>query len=402
MPDQKTLTYRPQLDGLRFIAVFGVLFYHYSGWLRTLKLPFTVEMGTFISFFFVLSSYLITTILLTNKHRSQSKGEIAYNFLARRTLRIFPAYYFYLLILLLLPYAGHDVHEHPISYFFYLSNFRSYFGQIWDNLTSHLWTLAVEEQFYIAWLWVILVIKDKYLPALLYTIIAAGILFRILFFVLHPGAADETVPMVILTPACMDSFAFGALLAYQHFYNKTSILLLKKIFAFIIPLWITLILTHQRLILLGFDRVFMSIGTMILIEGANRGYTNRFGAFLQHKWITYLGKISYGIYLYHLLIPFVFWKLYNLSTARLLSRHISLTPLTEILVNPVVSFLLYFTLTVLFASASWYFLESPISKLKRHFNYRSRKHPEEPLIFPASIDTVSGSLQKVSPQNKLS
>lgn len=401
MPDQKTLTYRPQLDGLRFIAVFGVLFYHYSGWLRTLKLPFTVEMGTFISFFFVLSSYLITTILLTNKQRNKSTIEIAYNFLARRTLRIFPAYYFYLLILLLLPYAGHDVHEHPFPYFFYLSNFHTYFGQTWDNLTSHLWTLAVEEQFYIAWLWVILMVKDKYLPALLYSIIAAGILFRVLFFVLHPGAPDETVPMVILTPACMDSFAFGALLAYQHFYNKTSVPLLKKLFAFIVPIWIILILTHQRLILLGLDRIFASIGTMILIEGANRGYTNRFGAFLQHRWITWLGKISYGIYLYHLLIPFAFWKVYNLSAARLLSHHISLTPLTEVLVNPAVSFLLYFTLTVLFASASWYFLESPISKLKRHFNYRSRKQ-KEPLIFPASIDTGAHSLQKVSPQNKMS
>ena len=365
-PEHKFLSHRPQLDGLRFIAVFGVLFYHYSGWLRTLKLPFTVEMGTFISFFFVLSSYLITSILLNNKHNGKSSIDTAYNFLARRTLRIFPAYYFYLILLLLLPYAGHDVREHPLSYFLYLSNFRTYFGQVWDNLTSHLWTLAVEEQFYIAWLWLILVIKDKYLPTLLYFIIIGSILFRVSFFLLHPGAADETVPMVILTPACMDSFAFGALLALQHYYKKTSIPFLKKIFTVIVPLWIILILTHQRLILLGLDRVFASIGTMILIEGAEKGYTNGFGKFLQHKWITWLGKISYGIYLYHLLIPFVFWKLYNMLSAK---EHLASEPITFVLINPVVSFLLYFILTVLFASASWYLLESPISKLKRYFNY---------------------------------
>jgi peptidoglycan/LPS O-acetylase OafA/YrhL len=391
MPDHKTLTYRPQLDGLRFIAVFGVLFYHYSGWLRSLQLPFTIEMGTFISFFFVLSSYLITTILLTNKHDHGSTARTAYNFLGRRTVRIFPAYYFYLFILLLLPYAGHDVREHPFVYFFYLSNFHMYTGQVWDNLTSHLWTLAVEEQFYIVWLWIILWIKDKYLPALFYSIIAGGILFRISFFLLHPGAAQDNIQMVILTPACMDSFAFGGLLAYQHFYNKNSIPLLKRLFTVIVPLWIILILTHQRLILLGFDRIFMSIGTMILIEGANRGYTNRFGKFLQHKWITYLGKISYGIYLYHLLTPFLFWKLYNFSTASLLRRHISLSPLTEVLVNPAVSPILYFLLTVLMASASWHFLEAPVNKLKRYFNYKSRKH-DPPIIFPASIDTGSRSL----------
>lgn len=361
-PDHDFLAYRPQLDGLRFLAVFGVLFYHYSGWLRTLKLPFTVEMGTFISFFFVLSSYLITSILLTKKHQRRSTAHTAYNFLARRTLRIFPAYYFYLILLLLLPYAGHDVREHPLTYFLYLSNFHTYFGQIWDTLTSHLWTLAVEEQFYIAWLWLILLVKDKYLPTLLFSIIAAGILFRVSYFILNPAAAEETVPLVILTPACMDSFAFGALLAYQHYYKKTSVPLIKKAYPFILLLWIILILAHQRLILLGLDRIFASLGTMILIEGADRGYTNKFGKFLQHKWITGLGKISYGIYLYHLLIPFLFWKVYNQFVS-------PSSPLTYALVNPAMSFILYFLLTVIFSKLSWRFLEHPISRLKKYFDY---------------------------------
>lgn len=396
MSNQTTLTYKPQLDGLRFLAVFGVLLYHYSTWIRDLLLP---SVGSFISFFFVLSSYLITTILLTNKHRGKSRSQIASNFLARRTLRIFPAYYFYLLLLLLLPWAGHDVQEHPFAYFLYLSNFHTYYSQVWDNLTSHLWTLAVEEQFYIIWLWVIILVRDKYLPALLYAMIIAGIIFRISFFLLHPGAATETIPMVILTPACMDGFAFGALLAYQHYYHQSSVPLLKKLFWIILPIWLILIRTRQELILVGFDRDFVSIGTMILIEGANRGYRNRFGSFLQHKWVTWLGKISYGIYLYHLLTPFAFWRIYDRLAARLLKNNISLDTLTLILVNPVVSVLLYCILTVLVASASWYFLELPISKFKRYFTYRSSAK-DQPVIFPTSIDTGSPSLEKASPQNK--
>ncbi len=361
--ENKSLSYKPQLDGLRFIAVFGVLFYHYNGWINTLNIPFTIDMGTFISFFFVLSSYLITTILLTNKHKGNTVGHTAYNFLVRRTLRIFPAYYFYLLLLLALPYGGHDVKTHPFSYFLYLSNFRTYWSQTWDNLTSHLWTLAVEEQFYIVWLWVILLIPDKYLPRVFYVIIAAGILFRALFFLYHPGAKTEVVPLVILTPSCMDSFAFGGLLAYQQYYRKTNIPLLKTIFLISLPVWIVLVLTHQRLVLISLDRVIAAIGTMALINGATRGrgYTNAFGAFLEHRWVTYLGKISYGIYLYHLFLPYVFWKVYN--------GYIGYKPLTYVLVNPVVSFLLYFVMTALFASASWYLLEKPISGLKRYFNY---------------------------------
>ncbi|HEV2483243.1 MAG TPA: acyltransferase [Puia sp.] len=371
-----SITYRPQLDGLRFLAVFGVLFYHYSTWLRRLELPFTVEMGTFISFFFVLSSYLITTILLNNKNKHGVSGKTAYNFLIRRTLRIFPAYYFYLLLLLLLPIGGWEVRSHPLSYFFYLSNFRTYAAQYWDTLTSHLWTLSVEEQFYIIWLWVILLIPDRLLPLTFYAIMVAGVVFRIVFFTLHVHSAEQTVPMVILTPSCMDTFAYGGLLAWQQYYRRSRVPLYKKIFAVVVPIWVLLILTHQRVLLLGFDRAFCSIGTVILIAGADKGYKNGFGRFLQHPWTIYLGKISYGIYLYHLLVPYVFWKIYNGAAHWLLIKHqVSLTPLAVVLVNPVVSLIFYFILTAIFASVSWYLLELPISRLKRYFTYKTTPRP---------------------------
>ena len=372
-PDTRSIAYKPQLDGLRFLAVLGVVFYHYSDWLHSLQLPF---MGTFIAFFFVLSSYLITSILLKNKTKGLSVGVTAYNFLIRRTLRIFPAYYFYLLLLIFLfPIGGWDVHEHPASYFLYVSNFRTYIIQYWDTLTSHLWTLSVEEQFYLAWPWVILLVPRRYLPAVFYFLMVAGIAFRMLFFALHHHP-DETVPMVILTPSCIDGFAYGGLLAWQQFYHQDRIPLYKKIFAIAIRVWLILLFSHQTLLLLGFDRAFLSIGTMILIAGADKGYKNLFGRFLQHPWVTYLGKISYGIYLYHLLLPYVFWKLYDRMAHWLLLKHqVSLTPLTIFLVNPVVSFILYFALTVLFASASWLLLEQPISSLKRYFSYKLTPRP---------------------------
>lgn len=368
--EDSVIGYRPQLDGLRFCAVFFVLFYHYSDWIRALKLSFTVDMGTFISFFFVLSSYLITTILLTNKERDESRLKTAYHFLVRRTLRIFPAYYFYLLLLVLLPYAGWEVRAHINHYIFYLSNFQLYREQVWNTLTSHLWTLAVEEQFYIVWLWVILLIPNRWLVRVFSLIVVSGVLFRLLYFWLHKEAATEVIPYIILTPACVDSFAFGALLAYQHKQGKTLSPLLKKVFLVVLPVWVLLVALHCKGILLGFDRVFAEIGSMIIIEGANKGYRNGFGRFLEHPVTRYLGKISYGIYLYHLLIPFIFWRIYNLVSAYLLhKRGVDSGGLTIFLVNPAVSFCLYFMLTVLFASASWYVLEQPFSKLKSYFRY---------------------------------
>jgi peptidoglycan/LPS O-acetylase OafA/YrhL len=376
------IEYKPQLDGLRFLAVFFVLFYHYNDWIRTLKIPFTVDMGTFISFFFVLSSYLITTILLTKKRKDPSRRNVALNFLSRRTLRIFPAYYFYLLLLLLLPYAGWDVRDHAPMYFGYMSNFQTYTEQSWNNLTSHLWTLAVEEQFYIVWLWVILFIPDRHLLKVFAAIIVSGIAFRLLYFVLHKQAATEVVPYVILTPANVDAFAFGAILAYLHRVRKTVSPLLKKIFLAVLPIWIALILLHGRIILLGFDRIFAAIGSMIIIEGAGKRYRNVFGRFLENKVVVYLGKISYGIYLYHLLVPFLFWRAYNpLSYYLLHKRGIDLGPLTEFLVNPVVSFCLYFGITVLFSAASWHLLERPVNRLKRYFIYSSTPKKQAPATY---------------------
>jgi peptidoglycan/LPS O-acetylase OafA/YrhL len=362
------------LDGLRFIAVFSVLLYHYSEWIKDQLIP---SIGTFIAFFFVLSSYLITTILLTKKDQDDNRVRVACNFLVRRTLRIFPAYYFYLLILLLLPFAGHDVREHPFLYFSYLSNFHTYFIQSWDPLTSHLWTLAVEEQFYVVWLVVILAVPNRYLVKVFYAIIASGVIFRLAYYYLHPQSATELIPMVILTPSCIDSFACGALLAWLHRRNKSCTPVLKKVFFATLPVWILLIRLHIWLFLAGFDRLFAQIGSMLLIEGASRGYTNMFGNFLQNKVVTYLGKISYGIYLYHLLLPFAFWKLYNSFTFWLLhTRHVDWMGLTIFLVHPVTAFFLYSLMTIGFASLSWYLLERPISRLKRFFNYApSSKEP---------------------------
>jgi peptidoglycan/LPS O-acetylase OafA/YrhL len=234
----------------------------------------------------------------------------------------------------------------------------------------------VEEQFYIVWLWVILLIPDRLLPMTFYVIMAAGVVFRLLYFTLHVHAADQTVPMVILTPSCMDTFAYGALLAWQQYYRRSRVSLYKKIFAVMVPVWILLIALHQKVLLLAFDRAFCSVGTMILIAGADKGYKNGFGRFLQHKWVIYLGKISYGIYLYHLLVPYVFWKIYNSAAHWLMLKYqMSLTPLAVVLVNPVVSLVFYFMLTVVFASISWYLLELPISRLKRYFTYTAAPRP---------------------------
>jgi peptidoglycan/LPS O-acetylase OafA/YrhL len=303
-----------------------------------------------------------------------TRVSIARVFLIRRTLRIFPAYYFYLVLLILLPLSGQYIRDHAGMYFLYLSNFQIYLDQSWGNLTPHLWTLAVEEQFYLLWPWLILFTPDKHLRKVFCWIVVAGFSFRLFFSVFHPGAATETVPMVILTPACIDAFAFGALLAYQHSIGKECGPLLKKIFGFSLPVWIGLSLLHFPAISSGFDRIFVAVFSMIIIEGAGKGYKNIAGRFLENRVVLYLGKISYGIYLYHLVIPFAFWIVFDkISLYVLHARGIRLDGLAKTMAMPWVSALIYLPLTILAATASWFLLEQPISKLKRLFGYSVHK-----------------------------
>jgi peptidoglycan/LPS O-acetylase OafA/YrhL len=350
-----------------------------------------LSLDTLIVFFFVLSSFLITRILLASKKKSLEQGyghtKTAFAFLIRRALRIFPAYYFYLILIMLMPNLGHYLRQHAAMFFFYLGNFRTYSDQIWEATSAHLWTLSIEEQFYVIWPWIILFVPQKFLPRVFYTMIAAGIVFRILFFVLHPASASETVSPSILTPASLDAFGLGGLLACWHGNGKTKNTFLPKLCWVILPFWVLLKIMQDHTLAAGLDKAYAALISMVLIEGASNGYRNHFGRILESRPVTYLGKISYGIYLYHLLVPIVFWRVFFAVAHRLPA---SMKPgyqiLQEFLALPVVNFVAYFLITVLLASASWYFLELPINNLKRYIRYtspnRNRKEKEPSVGLP--------------------
>ena len=143
--------------------------YHFSATLTGLKQIY--DLGSLIVFFFVLSSYLLTRILLDDKQEAKEAGKplrkVALTFLTRRTFRIFPAYYLYLVILMFFPLQGADLRQHPVVYFGYVYNIWIYVSHTWGPYAIHLWTLAVEEQFYLFWPWIILFIPNHSSPKFL-------------------------------------------------------------------------------------------------------------------------------------------------------------------------------------------------------------------------------------------
>ncbi|MGC2321688.1 MAG: acyltransferase [Terriglobales bacterium] len=133
----------PALDGMRALAVFLVILYHFSfDWAPA-------SLG--VLGFFVLSGFLITWLLLKENDKT---GTISLSgFYKRRSLRIFPAFYAYCggwLLLLLL--TGHKVvWAEVISAFCYISNYYQAFFHPADSFVTHTWSLAIEEQFYLLW-----------------------------------------------------------------------------------------------------------------------------------------------------------------------------------------------------------------------------------------------------------
>jgi peptidoglycan/LPS O-acetylase OafA/YrhL len=218
-----TDTRNPRLDGLRGIAILLVVFHHGG-----LRLPLSegpalhlyataVELGFVgVDLFFVLSGYLITGILL----RTKDAPDYYRTFYVRRTLRIFPVYYLWLVFMLLVipqleffakfGYFQHAARFEPTWYWLYLSNVKAALDGVWQHsLLSLTWSLAIEEQFYLVWPFVVRRLSREGLrrACLACLVLAPALRTGLVLADVNPLAS------VALTPCRIDTLAAGALLA---------------------------------------------------------------------------------------------------------------------------------------------------------------------------------------------
>src|ERR1700751_1592145 len=194
-----------QLDSLRALSVTGVLIDHF--W-PTRILDF-VDLGHIgVCLFFVLSGYLITGILL--RFRSSIEGgrsDVATalrRFYIRRFLRIFPPYYALLTLMVVTKFP--DVRNTLWWHAGYASNFLFALQGSWTPwVTSHFWSLSVEEQFYLVWPFLILLIPRSRLVAVVIAIIVSSPLFRLIALL----AGTNDVTLYVATPASLDALGPG-------------------------------------------------------------------------------------------------------------------------------------------------------------------------------------------------
>ena len=362
------LRYMAQLDALRALAAGMVVVYHF--WRPAREAVHFGGIG--VRVFLVLSGFLITGILLHARamvdQGTTARSGAVRRFYLRRFLRIFPLYYFALTVAWLGRVSG--IRTELPWHATYLSNLRFFLDNaahpgVWGGHLSHLWSLAVEEQFYLVWPWIILSARRRWLPGIALGLVAIGPLFRA---VVAQLTGNDLTP--ILPLGCIDSLALGAYLAMTVDPEFASHPLVRPIGA--AALWggAILFLAHQAALggsglwlfrIVVFDLAIALLGAWLVARAA-AGFTGPAGRLLELGPLRYLGTISYGIYVYHLMLPELVPRV-----ARRLGYGDLLAPLGD---QTVAYLLFYSALTIALAALSWHTFEGPVNRLKDRLDRR--------------------------------
>lgn len=361
-------TYMPQLDSLRVFAVLGVMVVH--NW-RMVTLPWifdALDWGHLgVRLFFVLSGFLITGILLGCRELAEnsSKGRLFFiqRFYARRFLRIFPIYYGVLVIALAVKLApAREVWPWLLTY---TVNVYVFLHLNWVGHLGHFWSLAVEEQFYLLWPTAVLFAPRRWVVRILLIGIILAPLYRFYTLIAFPTDVLTGQDHVgTLTFAVLDSLGSGALLAVATRWLPVESTVWRYWRQIAVPIAVAaylalLVMLHYHVSPTAYFVLSDLVVALIfcwLVQTAGQGFRGVVGACLEARPLVFLGKISYGLYVYHAFAPLV--CLYALSRIGI-PYHAGSFP----------SFVLSSIVTVAIAVLSWKLYEQPINNLKRYFHY---------------------------------
>jgi peptidoglycan/LPS O-acetylase OafA/YrhL len=345
-------------------------------WDHTTRIDIGIGGYHGVLLFFVISGFLITGILLGVKGKA-APVEILRAFVIRRFLRIFPIYYVALLFAFLLGIEG--ARTSTGWHLAYLSNWYFVFRSGFGGPLSHLWSLSVEEQFYLVWPWFALFLPSRLLGWTIVLMISSGPLSRLLI-----SAAGVSGPAVyIATPVVLDALGLGCLLAYLS--NRPKLAERVANWALVSGLLlIGLQLIERRIVLpaaleFAIDRLGWRAVCVWIVYRASLGLGNGLvGRFLRFRPLVYIGTISYGIYLIHNFVLPALW---------IIERHYYLhLPVPH---RPGLGhFFLVAGLSTIAASVSWVLLERPLNRLKDAFPYVPRRGGTEQARGQAENDRI--------------
>jgi peptidoglycan/LPS O-acetylase OafA/YrhL len=379
----------PGLDGLRAVAILLVFFFHTDylnvGWVGVLL-------------FFVLSGFLITGILVEMKEKLPVKAYFI-KFYGRRFLRIFPLYYFYLFLMLIVAYWLFSIGYRPNRMLEYFQQAPYALAYVYDffyasilfkssYFITHFWSLSVEEQFYILWPMLILFTPKTAYKKLFIAAILAGPIFRFGLSSLYNHhtfsflGTDPAAGIYSLPFSHLDAFGLGAYIS-QYRIPKARQQFWALLFAVPIIGFATQYLATGDLgLTTGFGFPFPLANGLKQVWGysllnyffavtiyavAREGLFNRF---LELGWMRYLGKISYGLYVYHYGLIFFAGRIRDV---------LPVTPDQAQFFTALIAFVA----TVILASLTYKFIERPILGLKDKYFPATENRVKTPVESPA-------------------
>jgi len=361
---KKRSFYRPELDVLRFFAFLAVFLFHFNhpaeyytqhGIPRAVAIAGSsiIEGGVFgVDLFFVLSAYLITELMLREKDVCGSldvKG-----FYLRRILRIWPLYFFYIGLALIPAFnPGHVFTWRAAAAYVLLAGNWSVILWGWPihSIIGPLWTVSIEEQFYLAWAPIVRNLTRKNLAVAALSMLVISNVIRISMVLVHGGMNSVWCN----TLARLDPIAAGVLVAavlrggIPSFRAATRCCMLVigiVSFAMVANFW----KIHEPESL---KWVPTMVGYPVVAIGATLIMLAVLGVQLRMpRSLLYLGKISYGLYVYH--------ALGNLLSGMLIPVH---TAFIQLALRPIAAL----AITIVMAAISYAVLETPFLKLKKRF-----------------------------------
>ena len=325
-----------------------------------------------VDLFFVLSGFLITSILL----KAKGSFSAAYKtFMGRRTLRIFPVYYLALAVLYLCNFATtrEDI--------FWLGTYTWNYAAEWkqgDNWLYYLWSLSVEEQFYLFWPFMVLTIRQRPVTLALLTGGLVCVSYGQLIFNLFPSLAIYNYTGLINRMGSLGLGALGAI-ALVHGWLPRRLFTsgVIELVTWSLLIWSLLGTTDYRLPVMGICSL------ILVLKGVNGDYSMPLvQTALSHPAVTFIGRISYGIYVYHwplglALTEYVFDPIWLNIDFSVLGPFAKLRWHSWLIKLP-----LYYAVVVAVAYLSYRYIESPLLRLKDRWFPAER---EQPAISAAAV-----------------
>ena len=274
--------------------------------------PFPFEIGLF--FFLTLTGFLITRILLRERGVCEGHGvpwrvKTYRHFLKRRMVRILVPCYAAMIFAIIV--GASDIQEHAWLYFAHISNFHMAYMDGWPSGTAHYWTLAIQMQFYLIWPLLVFITPRK---ALTTVFLVTTFLAPVSRFVLARWF-PEIHHSEAISSSSLDYFAVGALLALAMDRGMAAgDRRLKRAGLVAFCGYLTLYVCNE----MGrpvagfcyFQQTLVSVVFAGLISSTLHGFPGWLGGLLEHSSVQHIGRLSYGLYLFHTPVPlFLGWVL---------------------------------------------------------------------------------------------